>query len=96
MHSCSVLCRTDWGPFSKQTQIRGLLKFKQGAATAVPLDEVEPAANIVKRFCTVRPTGRTARLSAPLSRNLWGVAAGCNELWKHQLRGTLDARCGDE
>ncbi len=29
---------------------RGLLKFKKG--TPVPLDEVEPAAEIVKRFCT--------------------------------------------
>ena len=33
--------------------LRGLLKFKERpAGTAVPLDEVEPAANIVKRFCT--------------------------------------------
>ena len=29
---------------------RGLLKFKKG--TPVPLDEVEPASEIVKRFCT--------------------------------------------
>ncbi|MBW7863449.1 MAG: glutamate synthase large subunit [Candidatus Hydrogenedentes bacterium] len=30
--------------------LRGLLKFRQGAP--VPLDEVEPASEIVKRFCT--------------------------------------------
>ena len=30
--------------------MRGLLKFKQG--TPVPLSEVEPASEIVKRFCT--------------------------------------------
>ena len=30
--------------------LRGLLKFRQGAP--VPLDEVEPATEIVKRFCT--------------------------------------------
>ncbi len=30
--------------------LRGLLKFKPG--TPVPLDEVEPASEIVKRFCT--------------------------------------------
>ena len=30
--------------------LRGLLKFKAG--TPVPLDEVEPAAEIVRRFCT--------------------------------------------
>ncbi len=32
--------------------LRGLLGFKEGLAPPVPLDEVEPAANIVKRFCT--------------------------------------------
>ena len=30
--------------------LRGLLKFKQG--TPVPIEEVEPASDIVKRFCT--------------------------------------------
>jgi len=33
--------------------LRGLLRFKTGVAgPAVPLDEVEPASEIVKRFCT--------------------------------------------
>ena len=32
--------------------LRGLLQFKEG--TAVPLEEVEPAAKIVRRFVTVR------------------------------------------
>jgi len=34
--------------------LRGLLKFKEGAAGGgpVPIDEVEPASEIVKRFCT--------------------------------------------
>lgn len=36
---------------SQQCTLRGLLRFK-AAATPVPLDEVEPAASIVKRFCT--------------------------------------------
>ena len=35
---------------TRACHLRGLLKFKQG--TPVPLDEVEPAAEIVKRFCT--------------------------------------------
>src|SRR5204862_2995474 len=30
---------------------RGLLKFKEGTSS-IPLSEVEPAASIVKRFCT--------------------------------------------
>ena len=37
---------------TKQATLRGLLTFKTGLAPAVPLDEVEPASNIVKRFCT--------------------------------------------
>ena len=32
--------------------LRGLLKFKEGVRPPVPLDEVEPAAEIVKRFST--------------------------------------------
>ena len=32
--------------------LRGLLKFKDGARPAVPIEEVEPAAEIVKRFST--------------------------------------------
>lgn len=35
---------------SRQCHLRGLLKFKPG--NAIPLDKVEPAKNIVKRFCT--------------------------------------------
>ncbi|KAI4324999.1 hypothetical protein MLD38_030436 [Melastoma candidum] len=36
---------------NKSCNLRGLLKFKE-AAVKVPLDEVEPASEIVKRFCT--------------------------------------------
>src|SRR5439155_7533276 len=32
--------------------LRGLLKFKKGLQPAVPIEEVEPAKEIVKRFCT--------------------------------------------
>ncbi|MFY9256194.1 MAG: glutamate synthase large subunit [Fuerstiella sp.] len=35
---------------TRACHLRGLLKFKQG--TPVPLSEVEPASEIVKRFCT--------------------------------------------
>lgn len=37
---------------SRRVHLRGLLRFKTEAASAVPLEEVEPAADIVKRFCT--------------------------------------------
>ena len=32
--------------------IRGLLQFKKGQRTSIPLDQVEPAKEIVKRFVT--------------------------------------------
>ncbi|MEE2778539.1 MAG: glutamate synthase large subunit [Acidobacteriota bacterium] len=32
--------------------LRGLLRFKDTSPLAIPLDEVEPASEIVKRFCT--------------------------------------------
>ncbi len=35
---------------TRECYLRGLLKLKQG--TPVPLDKVEPAASIVRRFCT--------------------------------------------
>ena len=35
---------------TRACHLRGLLKFKQGES--IPLDEVEPASEIVKRFCT--------------------------------------------
>ena len=37
---------------AQQRTLRGLLEFKQGVATLMPSSEVEPAAEIVKRFCT--------------------------------------------
>src|SRR6187431_508122 len=36
----------------KMASLRGLLKFKDGVRPPVPLDEVEPAGEIVKRFST--------------------------------------------
>ncbi|HEY2500607.1 MAG TPA: glutamate synthase central domain-containing protein, partial [Mycobacterium sp.] len=36
----------------RMASLRGLLKFRAGVRPAVPLDEVEPASEIVKRFAT--------------------------------------------
>ncbi|MGZ5380031.1 MAG: glutamate synthase-related protein, partial [Mycobacterium sp.] len=36
----------------RMASLRGLLKFKEGERAPVPLDEVEPASEIVKRFST--------------------------------------------
>lgn len=37
---------------NKQCNLRGMLRFKVEASSSIPLDEVEPASEIVKRFCT--------------------------------------------
>jgi glutamate synthase domain-containing protein 2 len=49
---------------SQQCTLRGMLRFKTDGAVQppVPLEEVEPAANIVKRFCTVGWLGWGAEL----------------------------------
>jgi glutamate synthase (NADPH/NADH) large chain len=37
---------------TRSCALRGLLTFKENAGQSIPLEEVEPAAEIVKRFCT--------------------------------------------
>src|SRR5262245_14975163 len=37
---------------TRRCTLRGLLRFKKGLRPAVPIEEVEPASEIVKRFCT--------------------------------------------
>jgi glutamate synthase domain-containing protein 2/glutamate synthase domain-containing protein 1/glutamate synthase domain-containing protein 3 len=37
---------------TRKATFRGLLKFRHGANAAIPLDQVEPEVEIVKRFCT--------------------------------------------
>ena len=37
---------------NRHTTLRGLLRFRGGGAKSIPLEEVEPAAEIVKRFST--------------------------------------------
>jgi len=37
---------------TEQTEIRGQLEFNVDAVDAIPIEEVEPASEIVKRFCT--------------------------------------------
>ncbi len=37
---------------ARQCHLRGLLRFKNGVQSSIPIEEVEPAADIVKRFTT--------------------------------------------
>jgi len=37
---------------TRKATFRGLFKFREDVNTPIPLDEVEPASKIVKRFCT--------------------------------------------
>ena len=62
IHELQVAARTDdadaYRRFAEHANadsrtLRGLMRFRRGiAGEAVPLDEVEPASEIVKRFCT--------------------------------------------
>jgi glutamate synthase domain-containing protein 2/glutamate synthase domain-containing protein 1/glutamate synthase domain-containing protein 3 len=44
--------RASNGDAATACTLRGLLRFKSGLQTSVPIDEVEPVSEIVKRFCT--------------------------------------------
>jgi glutamate synthase (NADPH/NADH) large chain len=61
--SCSTACANKFDTYKEYAQIindqskrhmtlRGLFEFKVDPSKAIPLDEVEPAAEIVKRFAT--------------------------------------------
>lgn len=88
MFSCSVIrheCRSSAGDYNirlcfclqlaRKCTLRGLLRFKTATATAIPLEEVETAAEIVKRFVTgVLPslvTPRPSVLSAEWFQAKW-------------------------
>ncbi|HVT91073.1 MAG TPA: glutamate synthase large subunit [Tepidisphaeraceae bacterium] len=59
-HAVRIDSQKMFGEFSKLSNdesrgrctLRGLLEFRKGAQPAVPIEEVEPAKEIVKRFCT--------------------------------------------
>ena len=47
-----VFSRSADGQATTACTLRGLFRFNDKLASSIPLDEVEPASEIVKRFCT--------------------------------------------
>src|SRR5581483_5566219 len=72
--------------------IRGLLKFKPG--TPVPLEEVEPAAAIVRRFCTgamsLGSISREAHETLAIAMNRLGGRSNTGEGGEDPVRFTPD------
>jgi glutamate synthase domain-containing protein 2/glutamate synthase domain-containing protein 1/glutamate synthase domain-containing protein 3 len=67
----------------KLATLRGLLEFKNGAQPAVPLEEVEPASKIVKRFATgaisLGSISREAHETMAIAMNRLGARSNTGE-----------------
>eukprot|EP00873_Tetraselmis_striata_P023387 jgi/Tetstr1/443651/TSEL_031644.t1 len=60
---------------SRQCTLRGMLRFKEGVREPIPLDQVEPASDIVKRFVTGAMSYGSISLEAHTT-----LAAAMNEI----------------
>ncbi len=71
----------------RMASLRGLLKFKDGVRTPVPLDEVEPASEIVKRFSTGAMSygsiSAEAHETLAIAMNRLGGRSNCGEGGEH-------------
>ncbi len=78
----------------KMASLRGLLKFKDGVRTPVPLDEVEPASEIVKRFSTGAMSygsiSAEAHETLAIAMNRLGGRSNCGEGGEHVGRFDRD------
>ncbi|MDI3313197.1 MAG: glutamate synthase large subunit [Mycobacterium sp.] len=74
--------------------LRGLLKFKHGVRPPVPLDEVEPASEIVKRFATGAMSygsiSAEAHETLAIAMNRLGARSNCGEGGEHASRYERD------
>ena len=78
----------------RMASLRGLLKFKDGVRTPVPLDEVEPASEIVKRFSTGAMSygsiSAEAHETLAIAMNRLGGRSNCGEGGEHVSRFDRD------
>lgn len=81
---------------NKKVTLRGQLKFKFDPARAVPLDEVEPAASIVKRFATgamsLGSISREAHETLAVAMNSMGARSNTGEGGEDPARFTDNRR----
>jgi glutamate synthase (NADPH) large chain len=78
----------------RMASLRGLLKFKEGVRQPVPLDEVEPASEIVKRFATGAMSygsiSAEAHETLAIAMNRLGGRSNCGEGGEHVSRFERD------
>ncbi|HEV7205688.1 MAG TPA: glutamate synthase large subunit, partial [Jatrophihabitans sp.] len=79
--------------------LRGLFNFKEGARPAVPIDEVEPVSEIVKRFATGAMSygsiSAEAHENLAIAMNRLGARSNCGEGGEDARRFTPDEN-GDD
>src|SRR5271157_3323899 len=79
----------------RMASLRGLLKFREGIRPPVPLDEVEPASEIVKRFATGAMSygsiSAEAHETLAIAMNRLGGRSNCGEGGEDPERYVLDA-----
>ncbi|HTN24943.1 MAG TPA: glutamate synthase large subunit [Solirubrobacteraceae bacterium] len=80
---------------SRKATLRGLMKFKTDGITPVPLDEVEPAKEIVKRFATgamsLGSISRESHETLAIAMNRLGGKSNTGEGGEDPVRFTPDA-----
>jgi glutamate synthase (NADPH/NADH) large chain len=78
----------------RMASLRGLLKFREGLRPPVPLDEVEPASEIVKRFATGAMSygsiSAEAHETLAIAMNRLGGRSNCGEGGEHVSRFDRD------
>jgi glutamate synthase (NADPH/NADH) large chain len=78
----------------RMASLRGLLKFREGVRPPVPLDEVEPASEIVKRFATGAMSygsiSAEAHETLAIAMNRLGGRSNCGEGGEHVSRYERD------
>jgi glutamate synthase (NADPH/NADH) large chain len=78
----------------RMASLRGLLKFRDGVRPPVPLDEVEPASEIVKRFATGAMSygsiSAEAHETLAIAMNRLGGRSNCGEGGEHVSRFDRD------
>jgi glutamate synthase (NADPH/NADH) large chain len=79
----------------RMSSLRGLLKFRAGVRPAVPLEEVEPASEIVKRFATGAMSygsiSAEAHETLAIAMNRMGGRSNCGEGGEDVRRFDRDA-----
>jgi glutamate synthase domain-containing protein 2/glutamate synthase domain-containing protein 3 len=80
---------------ARQATLRGLLQIGDGSIEAIPLEEVEPASEIVKRFCTgamsLGSISREAHETLAIAMNRLGGRSNTGEGGEDPSRFTPDS-----